>query len=269
MISIEDEQKIEENHKKAFEIIQYFFSGTDIFFILIFLCITGFNFNRISKLLSIMSLDIILRVIELFTYSIQNSFNKELFISIIESIQFILVMLFINNVMSNSSNNDNYENIISIFEVVLFTVLFYLIIFPFEKFVFNNTNNFFIGKCVTASLIIFILYKCIGGKYKEFLKNILVKIQDNIFLYSILVNLPSLAFYVFIARYSLNLLLLVIKNKLYVSYLEMILISFNEAGKYSVIVVLAGLLYINQDSYSNSGSRGSYKDDVEVDQNWS
>ena len=46
------DQTVEDNHKIAFRIIQYFFSGTDILIILLNLCMTKFYFTGSQRYLS-------------------------------------------------------------------------------------------------------------------------------------------------------------------------------------------------------------------------
>ena len=134
---------IEQNHKDAFKIIQYFFSFSDIFLVFIYLCISKFNLYYIKKLLSLMGIDIIIRIIKLSTYSITNSFYKEIFLTLFTCCQFILIMSFFNTVLSNLDSNYVMQNEIGYFEYIFFTIIFFFIILSFEKLYFYISNLFY------------------------------------------------------------------------------------------------------------------------------
>ena len=69
------------------------------------------------------------------------------------------------------------------------------------------------------------------------------KVQ-SIIIFSILTNMPSLAFYCFNGKIFLKLIELFFQNKLLLSYLDMAQITLNESAKYSIFLFLTSLLYI-------------------------
>ena len=81
-------------------------------------------------------------------------------------------------------------------------------------------------------------------KFKYFLENYSEMIQQKILLFSILTNMPALSFYSYCITICLYLSRLFFKDKLYISYLDMAIITSNESGKYSFFLMLLGLLYI-------------------------
>ena len=256
------EQEIENNHREAFKIIQYFFTSVDILFIFIFLCMTKFNLNPISKLVYIILIDILQRLTELNTYSFQNSFIKEFFLSLFGSCQFFLIISHYNNTLNNLNNNFSQSESGNIIYIIL-TIVFYLIIFPFEKF--NDSTKYYVFKYIIIIICLYFVYKYTMNKYKEHLENVSDKIQQNIFINSILVNMPTLSYYAIILKCVLKLIKLLLSNKLYLSYLEMGIISFNETFKYGIYFILTALLYILADSdYTGKGS-GQYE--ITVSQN--
>ena len=82
------------------------------------------------------------------------------------------------------------------------------------------------------------------NKYKDYLDSVQDRIQQNIFLNSIMSNMPGLAFYSLCAKIFLYLIESGFRNKLFLSYLDMAQITLNEAAKYSIFLVLGSFLYL-------------------------
>jgi len=72
-------ETIEENHRSAFRIIQYFFSSMDLLLIALMLYMVKLYIFPIMQLLILMIIDILIRIIKVYTYSYQNSFSKKFF----------------------------------------------------------------------------------------------------------------------------------------------------------------------------------------------
>ncbi len=256
------EQEIEKNHREAFKIIQFFFSSVDILFIFVFLYLAKFNINPISKLIYVMLIDILQRLTELITYSFKNSFFKEFFLSLFGSCQFFFIISHYNNTLKYLNNNNSQnesENIVYIMQ----TIVFYLVIFPFEKF--NDSNKYYIYKYIIIIICLYFLFKYIINNYKKHLEIVSYKIQQNIFINSILVNMPILSYYSIIIKCVLKLIKLLLSNKLYLSYLDMSIIVFNETFKYAIYLLLTTLLYILVDSDYMTKGIGQYE--ITVSQN--
>ena len=237
-------EMIEENHRSAFTIIQYFFSCADLLLIALMLYMVKFYIFPIMKLLILMIIDILIRIIKLYTYSYQNSFSKEFFLTIFTLSQFLLIISFFNKALLNSDNNYIIQNEIGFSEYVFFSIGFFFIVFPFEKLYFNESSAFYILKCILLFICLFIFYRYIMNKYKDYLDSIQDRTQQNLLLFSIMSNMPGLAFYSLCAKIFLYLIQSGFRNKLFLSYLDMAQITLNEVAKYSIFLVLGSFLYI-------------------------
>lgn len=239
------DQSIEDNHKSAFIIIHSFFSFVDILLIIIILYMARYYIYPFKQLLYVMILSIINRIINILSYSFKISFLKELFLTLITCSQFFFILSFINHVFIGSESIYlKYLKDISNFESKFFSLLFLFLVFPSEKFFFTYSNVFYIFKSFFVFICLYFFYKYMKKKFKYFVEHYSDKIRQKIFLYSIFINLPGLAFYSFCGKILLILFKLLFKDKLYISYLEMALITFNESGKYAIYIILLGLSYI-------------------------
>ena len=237
-------ETIEENHRSAFTIIQYFFSFADLLIIGLMLFVVKFYIFPIIKLLFLIVIDILIRIIKLYAYSYQKSFSKEFCLTILTLCQFLLIISILNKALINSENNYLIQSEIRFSEYVLFSIGFFFIVFPFEKLYFNESSAFYILKCILLFICLFIFYRYIMNKYRDYLDSIQDRIQQNLILYSIMSNMPGLAFYSFCAKIFLYLIESGFRNKLFLSYLDMAQITLNEAAKYSIFLVVGSLLYI-------------------------
>ena len=91
----EIDQYIEQNHREAFNIVHIFFSFSDLFLIGIILFITKFNIKYIKQLLFLIGIDIVIRIIKIFTYYTKNSYSKEIFLTTLTCCQFFLIISFL------------------------------------------------------------------------------------------------------------------------------------------------------------------------------
>ena len=259
-----NEQIIEGNHKTAFNLIHYFFSILDILLFFIFICITKCYLKSILKLFFLLFIDILIRFIEIFNYSAEKTFNKLLFISILESCQFILIISYVNKGFINADSYGN-RNIIGILEYILFTILFGIFSFPFEILYFKESFILYISKYFLIILCLIFLNKYLMKKYNEYLEGIKYKVERNCCIFSIFFGAPDLAFYLYYFKYIVKVIKLFIINKLYRNYLQMGIICINESAKYSIFLFLGGLLYIYESDPDTN--RGSDKYTVTVSQN--
>ena len=250
------EQTIEEIHYIAFKIIQYFFISTNICLSFLFYYITNYNFFAILRLFIIFLIDNIIRLLEIFSYSNQDNYYKDIAISFMESSQFLLIISFINKGFINSDNYVN-RNTIKIFEYIILELSFLIITFPIEQFYFNDNHIFYTLKCIFSFLGLFLFNKYIMQKFKEFLDSMLSKMKLTICLFTILVSIPKIAYYLYFMKFFLNFIQIYLKNinEIYISYLKMAIISIKEAGKYSICIFLGGLLYIYESNPEFSTKR--------------
>ena len=238
----EIDQYIEQNHREAFNIVHIFFSFSDLFLIGIILFITKFNIKYIKQLLFLIGIDIVIRIIKIFTYYTKNSYSKEIFLTTLTCCQFFLIISFFNNAMSNLESGSS-QNEIGSLENTIFTTLFFFIIFPFEKLYYSESKAFYFFKCLALFLCLYSFYRILKNKYKDYIENLKGKLQ-NVILLSIFANMPKLAFYCFNGKIFLYLIEKFFKNKLLLSYLDMAQIALNETAKYSIFLILSSLLYI-------------------------
>lgn len=234
------DQTIDENHRIAYRIIHFFFSCTDFFYIFLFLFIYRCNVTPILHVFSIMSFDVLVRIVELSAYFTKNSFSKEILLSLLASIQFYLVISYIDKSFMNSTFSINQNGIATV-EYVLFTFSFGMIIFPFEIFMFYGSNLFWIFKFVFIFISIYLFNTFMMNKFKDFLLSLSEKAHQNIILLSIIQKMPGLAFYSFSSICFVKMIRLTMLNKLYISYLEMALISLKETGKYALFILLGAM----------------------------
>ena len=237
-------ESIEEKQRFAFRIIQYFFSFADLLIIVIMLFMVKFYIFPIIKLLFLMIIDILIRIIKLYAYSYRNSFSKEFFLTLFTLCQFLLIISFFNKALLYSENNYLIHGQIVWFEYLLFSVGFFFIVFPFEKFYFNESSIFYILKCIVLFICLFYFYRYIMNKYKEYLNSVRDRTQQNIVLFSIMSNMPGIAFYSLCAKIFLYLIESGFRNRLFLSYLDIAQITLNEAAKFSIFLILGSFLYI-------------------------
>ena len=253
-----NEQIIEENYKTAFNIIQYFFSFLDFILFFVFICLTNYNLNSILQLFCLLIIDILTRFLEIINYSVKKTFNKSLFITFFESLQFIIIISYINKGFINSNNYYVKRNAFKNSEYIFYTIFFSLLTFPIEVFYFKDSYIFYIFKCLLTFLYLFYLKKYIIKKYNEYLENNKYKVERNMFIFSILLTTPDLIFYLYYFKYVLKVLKVVLKNKLYISYIQMGIICINESAKYTIILFLGGLLYIYESDVLFNRGNGKY-----------
>jgi hypothetical protein len=252
------DQTIDENHRIAYRIIHFFFSCTDFFYIFLFLFIYRCNVTPILHVFSIMSFDVLVRIVELSSYFSKNSFSKELLLSFLASVQFYLLISYINKSFMNSTFSIN-QNGIGTPEYFLFTFSFGMIIFPFEIFMFYDSNLFWIFKFVFIFISIYLFNTFMMNKFKDFLLSLSEKAHQNILLLSIIQKMPGLAFYSFSSICFIKMIRLTLINQLYVSYLEMGLISLKETGKYALFILLGAMsVVIESDQEYNRSNENKY-----------
>ena len=237
------EQQIDQKHKDAFIIVQYFFSGFNILSILFLLFLSKFNFKNYIKLLCLMILDIILRFLKLTKYSVDKSLKLQILFSFISSIEFFLIISIINKVFKNA-NVYKKDRSKKCQRMILLTIIYGFIIFPYNKFILKYEKYLFISNIIINLVFINLLNSYLKVKLKVFFKKIKEKEERNRFIFTILDLLPNLISISFSLYYFGKFLYFYIENKLYISYLGAILITIKEIGKYLIYLFLGCLLYL-------------------------
>jgi hypothetical protein len=97
------------------------------------------------------------------------------------------------------------------------------------------------------------------NKFKDFLLSLSEKAHQNILLLSIIQKMPGLAFYSFSSICFVKMIRLTLINKLYISYLEMGLITLKETGKYALFILLGAMsVVVESDQEYNRSSENKY-----------
>lgn len=240
-----------DNFETADISLTYFFSLFDIFILAIsFYFIKSRNETSKmlkQKLLTLLAIDIIMRLLFIRTYYHAHTLYKEIFFSGMASSQFLLILLFLEQIINDNqilSEYDNENNTIRHLNPYELSFLFFLFIFSYDKFSYSFSRHL----CFLQSII---NIGCIFKLY-EYLRDIVSIIVENIshadiqkgLLYSFIKNLPLSSLEFFVAYYILKIVSLFIENTLYLIYIKIIIIILKETSKYFVIFILGAILYI-------------------------
>ena len=238
-------EEIMENHNQAEAFISIFFAGLDIVIYLLIITLFGCEFRSIDspkqKFSIFLLLDAFIRIIKIYIDVYINTFIQEIVFSLVASIQFYLSISILNQIFTDK-NNDHYLNDeLHIKNKFLFSFIFFFLVFSLKGLL---TNYSFLSMiqyiCILISISIF--YKYISNKISLFMSNIERK-NPQFKEREIIIYLPFFIFLSFIIYYALQLLGLLINNKLFESYLIMICIIFKEIGKYMDIILLISIFY--------------------------
>ena len=238
-------EEIMENHNQAEAFISIFFAGLDIVIYLLIITLFGCEFRSIDspkqKFSIFLLLDAVIRIIKIYTDVYINTFIQEIVFSLVASIQFYLSISILNQIFSDKNNDHYLDNELHIKNKFLFSFIFFFLVFSLKGLL---TNYSFLSMiqyiCILISISIF--YKYISNKISLFMSNIERK-NPQFKEREIIIYLPFFIFLSFIIYYALQLLGLLINNKLFESYLIMICIIFKEIGKYMDIILLISIFY--------------------------
>ena len=238
-------EEIMENHNQAEAFISIFFAGLDIVIYLLIITLFGCEFRSIDsskqKFSIFLLLDAVIRIIKIYTDVYINNFIQEIVFSLVASIQFYLSISILNQIFSDKNNDHYLDNELHIKNKFFFSFIFFFLVFSLKGLL---TNYSFLSMiqyiCILISISIF--YKYISNKISLFMSNIERK-NPQFKEREIIIYLPFFIFLSFIIYYALQLLGLLINNKLFESYLIMICIIFKEIGKYMDIILLISIFY--------------------------
>ena len=233
------------NHNQAEAFISIFFAGLDIVIYLLIITLFGCEFRSIDsskqKFSIFLLLDAVIRIIKIYTDVYINNFIQEIVFSLVASIQFYLSISILNQIFSDKNNDHYLDNELHIKNKFFFSFIFFFLVFSLKGLL---TNYSFLSMiqyiCILISISIF--YKYISNKISLFISNIERK-NPQFKEREIIIYLPFFIFLSFIIYYALQLLGLLINNKLFESYLIMICIIFKEIGKYMDIILLISIFY--------------------------
>ena len=238
-------EQIMENHNQAEAFISIFFAGLDVVTYLLIITLFGCEFKSIDsprqKFSIFLILDAVIRIIKIYIDVYINTFIQEIVFSLVASIQFYLSISILNQIFTDK-NNDHYLNDeLHIKNKFLFSFIFFFLVFSLKGLISSYSFLSMIQYlCIIISISIF--YKYISNKISLFVSNIERK-NAQFKEREIIIYFPFFIFLSFIIYYALQLLGLLINNKLYESYMMMICIIFKEVGKYLVISLLITIFY--------------------------
>ena len=224
-ISIYDE-------KIVFSYTGIFFCFIDFLFGFIYFLISKNNMKIFFYLLSILTMDILKRVYEIYFFSDESN-RKSLIVLFLSISQFHTIISFLFEVLSNLEFNENDKT----FHKIISTCIYGSMI----EFEWINYNSI---KLVLMIMLIYYLNYFLRKGIKEFIIIFLDKIGDNIFLYSILYNIPYLIYFAAFVSCALTFLTFFI-NDGYISYISLGFIICNELLKNSVFIFLSAILYLS------------------------
>ena len=273
------EEEIMKKHNQADAFISLFFAGLDSVCYIIILTFFGFDFKTLSspkqKLSLLIVLDAVLRIFNMYSDEYSKYFIKEIFFTCFTTIQFAIIITFLNQIFEKSS--ESFDTDIKIENQSFLISLFFVLVFSF-KGIFESYKLLSALQFICIIIGLFIMPKYIGGKIETYLSNITKK--DASFSGEYFINnIPFFISLYFIINYFFEIFSLFVEQKLYASYMTMLCKIFKEVGKYLVFLLLTMLYYtynkyISEEFYddggnepaSHSSGKGSvYKDEDEYD----
>ena len=220
------------NEKIGFSYINIFFCFLDFLFGFIYFLISKNYMKIFFYLLSILTIDILKRVYEIYFFSDESS-RKSLIILFLSISQFHIIISFLLEVLSNLEFNEETKK----FHLTISSCIYGSII----EFDWNNYNSI---KFALMILLIFHLNYFLRKEINEFIIIFLDKIGDNIFLYGVLYNIPYLIYFAAFVSCVLTFLTFFI-NDGYISYISLGYIICNELLKNCVFIFLSGIVYLS------------------------
>ena len=167
-----------------------------------------------------------MRIIKMFTDIYAKSFLKELIFTTLGTIQFAIIINFLNDVFTDRRNEEISE--LKIDNLNLFIGLFFSLTFSFKGIlsiykIISGFQNILIIKCI------YILYKVLGDKIQDFL-NIVYRINADFSGQNCIKNFPFIISSFLIVNYFFQIIVLLLRNKLYKSYLKIICLLYTCAS---------------------------------------
>ena len=243
------EEEIIKKHVQAEVFISVFFILIDLFnyiiYLYIFQCKYKNDFPQKKNLSSFIFFDLILRIFKIFVHTFIYSLDKEIISTTLISIQFYFIIYSFNEIFNDQTNYESSDNNLKIKYPLLLTILFYLFAFDINFFKIVS----FI-KYIGAIICIKYFYNFLEKKINLFFSNIIQKSPK--FKEYYINYLPFLISIYFSLFYLMRIINLLIENKLYYSYLEMISKIFVEVGKYLIFLLLFMIYFIFNKYLNNS-----------------
>ena len=240
------EEEIKRNYNQAYVLISLFFAAIDTIFYIVIITLFKWNFTpfnyRKQKLSSLIFLDGVLRSFNMYTDEYSQYFIKELFFCLISTAEFYMIISCLNQIFTDKNVDNGLENDLKIRNEKAFTFVFFILIFSF-KGIFETYKLLSTLQYICSIIGIYILFKYIGGKIEIYLD--IVKKKNSSFTGQNFVNnMPFFISIYLIVNSCLEMFSLLVENKLYSSYMNMLCKLFKEVGKYLIFILLIIIYHI-------------------------
>lgn len=251
-------EEISQKHEFADILISLFLASIDILLYLVTICLFGCDFT--SKFFSIrrkisllLILDICFRIINLYLTSFMYSLSREIFFTSSSTIQFLLILIILNQIFQDKNISESYRGEIKF--PVLTSILFFILSFTLKYFILCSLIQYILA---IISILVYTYY--IKGNINGFLSSVEKK-NSNFEGRNFIYNLPLFIMLYFIIHYCLKIIVFLVENLLYISYIEMFIDLFKEVGKYLCFCILIAIYYL----YNKYIKEGDY--DIDTDSN--
>ena len=269
------EEEIKRNYNQAYVLISLFLAAIDTIFYIVIITLfrwnlTPFNYRK-QKLSSLIFLDGVLRSFNMYTDEYSQYFIKELFFSLRSTAEFYMIISCLNQIFTDKNVDNGLENDLKIRNENVFTSAFFVLIFSF-KGIFKTYKLLSTLQYIGSIIGIYMLSKYIGGKIEIYL-DIVKKKNSSFNNQNFVNNMPFFISIYLILNSCMEILSLLVENKLYSSYMNMLCKLFKEVGKYLIFILLIVIYhifnkYIIEDDYTNNevakGHRPTEKNKVNV-----
>ena len=251
MVDIEEEYELQlsiNSYEKSDIIISIILGIIDITFIILFSLYLKSENKKVNhlkqKLLKVFLIDFISRLLYTKKYSSWTIY-KELFFSLMNCIQFYLIISFLSSALVKSKRFSHMQ-------IFFLSIIFFIITFSYERFSFSKPKTFFqmsLNKLILILQSTCILY-CIYKTYEEF-KNYIYEIANSIKcsekelskVYLFILGSPQSCLILFTLYYVLKIFFIFINNPVYIIYSKIVLNILKEAVKYFAFFVCQGIIY--------------------------
>ena len=256
------DKELIDNYKNSNIVISIFFACLDFISIIVFSFTfksDNKNINNLKKILiKLFIIDIIIRILYARKYSKWNIY-KEIFLNIMSSIQFYLIISFLYLSLYNSKKKYRKGTIFQLSIVFfLFTfsyeILFNIFSFPlFLSFFIKKLIILFQSFCILCILYyLFKLYKDL----QKYMKNNRIKLIEGenhkSIIYLIIIGSPESIFMLFSFYYILTIITAFINNPVLFIYANIILYILKETSKYFIFFICQAIIwYLNQIKFKN------------------
>lgn len=238
-------EEISQIHNEANAFISLFFAGSDAVIYIILLFLFGWEFKNSDspkqKLSFLIILDAFLRIISVFTDLYSKLFLKELFFTSFATVQFYIIIAFINQIFNEKNHEYNLEISSEMGNAKLLTCIFFPLIFSF-KAVMSSYKFLSIIQYILIIVAAYGISNYVEKRMENFF-SIIIEKNGQFGNITYISNFPYFISIYIMINYFIEIISLLISNKLYAVYIEMICLIFKESVKYLVIILLIIILY--------------------------